>query len=276
MKKVGLALGGGVAHGLAHVGVLLALERAGVPIDCVAGTSAGALIGAFWAAGWPAEQIHHEALNLGWRHLARPAWPGRGGLISFYRLECYLIRKLGDLTFADLPRCFAAVATDLLSGESVAVTSGRVAAAVHASAAVPGVVVPVEIDGRLLGDGGVSNNLPVTVARALGAEYVIGVSVLGLHLRRARGALGRGLAAIESAVRWAGGGLRLADCLVEPDIAGYSYIRFRHRHELIALGQAAAEARLPEIKAALGLDSPLNGEDLAGITDPSEPEPVIY
>ncbi len=257
MKKVGLALGGGVAHGLAHVGVLLALERAGIPVDCIAGTSAGALIGAFWAAGWPAAAIHREALKLGWRHLARPAWPGRGGLISFFQLERYLACKLGDPTFADLPKCFAAVATDLDTGESVALTSGRVAAAVHASAAVPGVVVPVEINGRLLGDGGVSDNLPVAVARTLGADYVIGVSVLGLHLRRARGALGRGLAAIENAVRWAGGGLRLADCLIEPDIASYSYVRFRHRHELIALGEAAAEARVPEIKAALGaLPSP--------------------
>lgn len=253
MKKIGLALGGGVAHGLAHVGVLLALERAGIPVDCIAGTSAGALIGAFFAAGWSAEQMRELAMKLGWRHLARPAWPGRGGLVSFYPLERFLIRRLGNVRFTDLPRCFAAVTTDLETGESVPVTWGRLAAAVHASAAVPGMVVPVAIEGRLLGDGGVSDNLPVIAARNLGADYVIGVSIFGLQLRQARGALSRGLAAVESAVRWAGGGLRLADCLIEPDIAGYSYVRFRYRKELIALGEAAAAAKISEIKRALQL-----------------------
>lgn len=253
MKSVGLALGGGVAHGLAHVGVLLALERGGIPVDCIAGTSAGALIGAFYAAGWPAERIRREALRLGWRHLARPAWPSRGGLLSFYQMQRYLVKKLGDLRFSDLRRSFAAVTTDLETGESVPLMAGRVALAVQASASVPGFVVPVAIAGRLLGDGAVSDNLPVAAAKALGAEYVIGVSIFGLQLRRARGPLSRGLAAIESAVRWAGGGLRLADCIIEPDIAAYSYVRFRHRQELIALGEAATEAKIPEIRAALDL-----------------------
>lgn len=248
MKKVGLALGGGVAHGLAHVGVLLALERAGIPVDCIAGTSAGALIGAFFAAGWTAEQMRTAALGLGWRHIARPARPGCGGLVSFDQMQRFLVKQLGDLSFSDLPRCFAAVTTDLETGECVPVTRGRLAPAVQASTAVPGFVVPVEIDGRLLGDGAVSDNLPVATARALGADYVIGVSVFGMHLRRARGPLSRGLAAVESAVRWAGGGLRLADCIIEPDIASYSYVRFRYREELIALGEAAAEAKISEIR----------------------------
>lgn len=252
MKKVGLALGGGVAHGLAHVGVLLALTRGGIPVDCVAGTSAGALIGAFYAAGWSAEQMRTTALGLGWRHIARPAWPTRGGLVSFYQLQRFLVKNLGDLSFTDLPRRFAAVTTDLETGESVPITGGRVALAVQASTSVPGFVVPVEIDGRLLGDGAVTDNLPAAAARSLGADYVIGVSIFGLQLRRARGPLSRGLAALESAVRWAGGGLRLADCIIEPDIAGYSYVRFRHRQELITLGEAAAEAKIPEIRAALG------------------------
>lgn len=256
MKKVGLALGGGVAHGLAHVGVLLALARGGIPVDCIAGTSAGALIGAFYAAGWSAEQIRAAAMGLGWRHIARPSWPGRGGLVSFYQMQQFLVEKLGDLSFSDLPRGFVAVTTDLETGECVPVTTGRVALAVQASTSVPGFVVPVEIEGRLLGDGAVTDNLPVAAAQGLGAEYVIGVSIFGLQLRRARGPLSRGLAAVESAVRWAGGGLRLADCIIEPDIAAYSYVRFRHRKELIALGETAAEAKIPEIRAALGLASP--------------------
>lgn len=253
MKKVGLALGGGVTYGLAHVGVLQALERGGIPIDYVAGTSAGALIGAFYAAGWSSEQIYALAPDLGWRRIARPAWPARGGLASFDPLQRYLVEKLGDLSFADLPRRFAAVASDLDIGESVVITEGRVAPAVQASASVPGFVTPVAIDGRLLNDGASTDNLPVAAARGLGAEYVIGVSIFGLPARPARGALGRGRVALKVSVRWAGGGLRMADCIIEPDIAAYSYLRFRHREALIARGEAAAKAKLPEIRAALGL-----------------------
>ena len=161
--------------------------------------------------------------------------------------------RLGNPTFADLPRPFAVVTTDMATGDPFMISQGLVAPAVRASASVPGFVVPAVIDGRTLADAGVSDNLPVDAARALGADYVIGVNIFGRHWRKSRSPLGRGLAGLENAIRWSGGGLRLADCVIEPDVADFSYIRFRYRDELIARGEAAAEARLPQIKAALGM-----------------------
>jgi len=246
-----LALSGGAVHGLAHIGVLTVLEETGIPVDYVAGTSGGSLIGAFYAAGWPTKQMRAVAGQIGWRQLVRPAWPGRGGLVSFYQLERFVAVRLGNPRFSDLPRPFAAVAGDLATGCPVPITSGFVAPAVCASAAVPGIVVPVEIEGRWLGDGGVFDNLPVNVVREMGADYVIAVNVCGLRWGQARSVLGRGLAAIESAVRWAGGGIHSADCVIEPDIADLSYVRFANRAELIARGEAAAKAALPGVQAAL-------------------------
>jgi NTE family protein len=253
MPRVGLALGGGVGHGLAHIGVLSVLGREGIPIDCVAGTSAGALVGAFCAAGWSGEQMTALAGEFRWGRLARLAGPGRGGLISFYKLERFVADQLGDPRFEDLRRPFIAMASDLATGEPVPLRAGRVAPAVHASCAVPGFIVPANVDGRLLSDGGVCDNVPTSAARGLGAEYVIAVCIFGQHWRSARFFLMRGVAAVESAVRWAGGGMRTADCLIEPDIAHLSYTHARDWPELLARGEAAAEAKLPEIKAALGL-----------------------
>lgn len=253
--KIGLALGGGAAHGMAHIGVLAGLERAGIPIDVVSGTSAGSLIGAFCAAGWSAAQMAAQGERFGWRTISRPARPGRGGLLSFYRLEQFVARLLGDPQFAQLQRPFAAVAADCRTGAPVTLTQGRVARAVHASSAVPGVVAPVRVEGRLLMDGGVADNLPVIAARSLGADYVIASSIFGQRYIRLRASPLRGLAALENAVRWTGGGLLLADCVIEPDLARYSYLTFAHLDALYAAGLRAAEAQADAIRRAVGLGS---------------------
>jgi NTE family protein len=251
-KKVGLALGGGVVRGMAHVGVLMALERGGIPIDVVAGTSVGSLIGAFYSTGRGVDEMAQLARKVGWRHILRPAWFG-DGFFSFSGLERWLVRQLGDLQFADLSRPFAAVASDIDSWQRVILREGRLAPAVRASCSVPGFIQPVELDGRRLADGGVTDNLPVDAARLLGAEYVIGVNVFGELPRKRRGPLAMGLAAIETMIRWSGGGLVTADCLISPALDHLSYVRFGHREQLIERGQAAAEEKLPEIRAALGL-----------------------
>jgi NTE family protein len=250
--KVGIALGGGAARGLAHVGVILALERAGIPIDVVAGTSAGSLIGAFLAAGWTGEQCREVGLKISWRPISRIAWPGRGGWMSFWLLEQWVAKHLDNAQFSDLRLPFAAMATDCLTGNPVRITEGSVARAVHASSAVPTVAVPVRADdGRLLMDGGVSDNLPVRAARTLGADYVIASSIFGLHFSRYNSVALRGISAIENAVRWAGGGLLLADCVIESDIGRYDYWSFRKRDALIEAGERAAEAHVDEIRAAI-------------------------
>ncbi len=245
---VGLALGGGAVRGLAHVGVLDVLTEAGIPIDCVAGTSAGSLVGAIYCAAEQIAPFRHLAYTVRWRDLARPTWPWRGW-VTFDKLDRWLTALIGDLTFDELRIPFACMATDLESGEPVTLRDGRVAAAVWASCAMPGIVAPVRWDGRWLCDGVASDNLPVSAARALGADYVIGVDICRPTWRDWLGPLGVALTSAEIAARHAGGGTRQADCLIAPDLTGFSYARFGRRDALIARGAAAARAALPQIRA---------------------------
>lgn len=243
-KQIGLALSGGAARGLAHIGVLSVLVRNHVPIDCVAGCSAGAILGAIYCAGMSMSQIQALACHISWRRFVTPV-KSDAGFLSLEKLERWLIMLLGDLEFADLDLPFAVVTMDMISGERVVIQEGRIARAIRASCSVPGIVTPVTIDGRLLGDGGVVDNLPVDVARDLGADFVIGVDVFEPHYRRARGLFGKGLTTLETLVRNSGGGVGRADFLITPRTAGKTYIRFSHYKELIALGEAAAESSLP-------------------------------
>jgi NTE family protein len=178
--KIGLALSSGGAAGMAHVGVIEELAAAGIPIDCVAGTSAGAMVGAAWAAG-NLEAFRETMCALTGRRvlsLFDPTWP-RTGLLEGRRPLELIRRHIGD-TIETLPHPFAAVATELSTGKEVVLRKGSVADAVRASAAVPGLLMPETVDGRVLVDGGLVNPIPVDVARSLGAEFVIAVSVLGI------------------------------------------------------------------------------------------------
>lgn len=251
--KIGLALGGGVVRGFAHVGVLMALEEAGVRADVVTGTSVGSIVGAFVAAGWSCAEISGITQYLNWRGMARLAAPWRGGWISFQKLEMFVDKHLNHAEFSDLKLPFAAVATDLMTGNPVVLNTGSVARAVHASSAVPGVVVPVMVNGQLLSDGGVSDNLPVRTARALGADYVIGVNILGRYWSKAHNPVTRGVAAVENAIRWAGGGLLLCDLLIEPDVTDVAYQSFSRAQYMIDQGRRAVEAELPKLMEALQL-----------------------
>jgi len=248
--RIGLALSGGVARGAAHIGVLDVLERAGIPIDCLSGVSAGSLVGAMYCAGLDAGWLRALAPLIGWRRLAAVTWPSRG-FLRFEKIERWLVQTIGDVRFEDLQRPFAVMATDIPTGLPIILREGRLASAVHASCAVPGIVVPVKRDGRLLGDGGVSCNVPVPAARALGADFVIGVDLMQPKLRRRWGALGFGLAALETLVRRSGGGADAADFVIVPDLAGTSYVRFRQFARLIEIGAQAVEAALPDLRAAL-------------------------
>ncbi len=249
-KKVGLALGGGVARGIAHLGVIGVLEEAGVPIDLVAGTSAGAVIGAVYCAGYGLARATQVAAKMRWWKIASLAWPSEG-FLSFRRMERFLVRALGDLTFADLKIPFSAVATDIDTGQEVDLCEGRLAPAVRASSSVPGAIQPVRLDGRRLVDGSLTNTLPVTVARRMGADYVIGVDIFPHFVRRGWGPFGTGFAALEILIQNAGGGLRQADCLICPDLAGTSYLRFSRWKFFYEQGRKRALEKLPHILAAL-------------------------
>jgi NTE family protein len=237
---------------VAHVGVLSVLDDAGVPIDLVTGSSAGALVGALFCAGLSPAELVSISTRIGWRDVARPIWP-RDSLVTFQPLEELLVALLGDVTFADLERPFAAVTVDVETGQEVVLSEGRLAPAVHASCAVPGLVRPRSVGGRRLGDGGIINNLPASVPRQMGAGYVIGVDVMQPSFHRRWGPLGPGLAALELLVAHAGRGEESLDCLIRPALAGMSYLRLSQAEKLIRLGAQAAQDALPALTSALAL-----------------------
>jgi NTE family protein len=247
---IGLALGGGAVRGLAHLGVISVLEQAGIPIDVVSGTSVGALVGCLYCAGMDSRKGLEVAQNMRWSQLANLCWPSRG-FISFARMERWLVSVIGDLTFSDLHLPFAAATTDLDTGQKVILDSGRLAPAVRASCSIPGIIDPVEMDGRLLGDGVLVDSVPISLARRLGADYVIGVDILAHTVREWWGAFGFGLDALEILARQAGGGVESADFLITPSLAGRTYLRFSHAERLFECGRQAAEERLPALQADL-------------------------
>lgn len=270
-RRIGLALSGGVSRGPAHIGVLNVLIRdEGIPIACVTGVSAGSIIGAAFCAGVPLEKLNELARQFGWRRIARPVWPRRG-FITFKKLERFLIDTIGDINFQQLKIPFAVVATDLLSGEPVMINEGRVASAVHASCAVPGFVEPVERDGRLLGDGGTSCNLPGKQARALGADYVIGVDLMQPHLRRRIGPFRFGAMALETLIQRSGGGLESVDCLIQPRLGGFNSLNFGRAAYLIERGEQAARQQQDTILAALSGPSGLRLTPLSPVPDTPVP-----
>jgi NTE family protein len=250
-KRVGLALGGGGARGMAHVGVIRVLERAEIPIDCIAGTSVGSLVGAAYAAGLRDGRLTQMALNVRWRDLARLVWP-RQGIVSFDKMETFLAGVMSDPDFGDLDIPYAAVAADLSTGEVVVLRQGRVARAVRASCSIPGIVTPVEIDGRLLIDGGVVNNLPISVVRELGADVVIAVGLGRPPGEVPTGLLKIGIAAIEFLILRAGDDPATADVHLPIPVWGLgTMVRISQRHRLVAVGQQIAQDALPAIRAAL-------------------------
>ncbi len=182
---IGLALGGGAARGLAHIGVIEALIEAGLEPDIIAGTSIGAVAGGFYANG-RLDVLHGFARDLTMRKLLRYLDVNLAGssLVSGKRLEKTLASHIGDVQIEALPKKFVAIATELGTGQEVWLTKGSLAAALRASYALPGIFKPVRIGGRWLMDGALVNPVPVTAARALGANFVIGVTLHSGHYVR--------------------------------------------------------------------------------------------
>jgi len=188
--KIGLALSGGAARGLAHIGVLKALEEASIPIDMIAGTSAGAVIGAGYAKERNAAVLEEIALGIDWKKLARLIdlnlillWKG---FVQGQKVESFMSSVIGDAKFEDLEIPFAVVAADVESMEEVIINEGSVIEAVRASISMPVIFTPVKRGSKFLIDGGVVNPMPVNVVRNMGAEIVIAVNVLAIAPQRKR------------------------------------------------------------------------------------------
>lgn len=177
--RIGLALGGGAAKGIAHIGALKALQEEGIEVDCISGTSIGAFVASYYAFGKSIDEMREVALNLTFKSMASFSWKASGGLFSTDAVREMLIRDLGDAQIEDARIPLSIAATDICTGEQVVFSSGSVADAVCASVAVPGLFAPVEIQGRKLVDGGIIENVPVSLLRQMRAGIIIAINLSG-------------------------------------------------------------------------------------------------
>jgi len=250
---VGIALGGGAARGFAHVGVLNVLQRNGIEADLVAGTSAGSLAGALYASGLQGEALVKEARRLERQRLTDYVFPDRG-FIRGARLQRYVNQAVGGRLLEDLPIPFAAVATDLYSGDAVVFNRGNTGMAVRASSSMPGVVQPARIGDREYVDGGLVSQVPVNTARAMGAEVVIAVDV-SRPLYPA-GGIGSTLDVLRQGLvimmmTMVGQEISDADVVIRPRIDDIDIADFEMRSAAIAAGERAAAKMLPAVRAAI-------------------------
>jgi NTE family protein len=254
--RVALVLGGGGARGFAHVGVLRVLERARIPVEIIVGSSVGSLVGALYAGPWNAQELEGIARRLGRDDFfdfgVHPALFGTG-LASGRRIENFVRENLSEDRIERLRIPFAAVATDLDSGNPVVLRAGDVARAVRASCAIPGVFEPVRIEGQLLVDGGLVQNLPVKVARDMGADVVIAVDVTAIGAAKApRNFVEVILRAVNIVVHAeVEDARRDADVFLAPAVGEVGFIDFDRKLEAIAAGIASATAALPKIRQVL-------------------------
>ena len=267
-KKVGLALGSGAARGLAHIGVWKVLQEAEIPIDMVAGTSAGAIIGALCAQGKDASQIKAMTLELSGHKLAPlidPSLP-KSGFIKGRKIKDLLGSHIGgNIRFSDMKIPFACVATDILTGEEVVIDRGSVPEAVRASISIPGIFTVVKWEGRYLVDGGLVNPVPVSVLQRMGASFIIAVNVIPevservqrLAKEQKEGFREPNIIHVLMQSLYIGtyslvrASMEYADVVIEPQVAHLGVGDFHHAQECIRQGELAAEDAIPEIKKRL-------------------------
>lgn len=255
-KKIGLALSGGGARGFAHIGVLKVLVENNIPIDMIAGTSAGSIVGGAFAAGMSVEQIIEMGAKVGWTNMTRPAMSPIA-MLSNAPMGRFLTNHFPVTRFEDLKIPYAAVACDLPNGEEVVLRDkGDLIFAIQASCAVPGVFAPMtDENGRMLVDGGATSLTPIDAVRDLGADVVIAVDLLacGSSLRgKPWTALGM---VVQSAMVLLSSSSKSqssrADISIEPRISHLRADEIAKREEFIALGEEIAREKLDDIFATI-------------------------
>ena len=254
--KIGLALGGGFARGIAHIGVLRVLEAYEIPIDFVAGTSVGALIGATYASGTSLAEMERQGSATRFSDFGR--WTlSRMGMATNDRLEDFLHKFTTVKFFHEMKIPLSIVATDLLSGSSVHFTEGEIGAALRASCAYPGLFLPVEYQGRILVDGFLTETVPAEAARDMGADIVIGVHLEPGLLRSAPRntieVISRSFSILQTAATqvWHSD----VDVLIEPDVHLVQWDEFVKTPHLVAAGEAAAREAIPRIRELIELSA---------------------
>lgn len=311
--KVGLVLSGGAARGLAHIGVLKALEEQGIKIDAIAGTSMGAVIGGLYASGYKIDELEKLALNIDWQQALSDAPPREDvpfrrkqddrdflvkqklsfrddgslglplGVIQGQNLALLLESMLAHASdtrdFDKLPIPFRAVATDIASGEKVVFRKGHLPQVIRASMSIPAVFAPVELDGRLLVDGGMTDNIPLDVAREMGVDLAIVVDI-GTPLR-SRKQLATVVDVLNQSITLMTrrnseeqlAALRPEDVLIQPSLASFGVTDFGRAQDMIDAGYRATrilDARLAGLRPKEGMDA-----ELVAARTPSQRTPVI-
>lgn len=248
---IGVALSGGAAHGFAHIGALKVLHEAGIPVDYLVGTSVGSVVGAAYASGTSFEEMLEIFRTMRWRDIAKLTL-SRRGLASIERANQLFDRLLKVQTFEKLHPRFYAVATDIRSGEMIVLSRGDLKMALRASCAIPGLFVPVEIQGRYLVDGGLAANLPVLPLRQLGVEKIIAVDVSArIDADRPPTNMFQILLQSMFILGHAAGrkARELAHVIVEPKVHQYDWDDFERCTEIAAAGEVAMRQFLPQIQA---------------------------
>ena len=279
--KIGLALGGGFARGLAHIGVLKVFEEEQIPIDFIAGTSVGSVIGASYASGVSARELSEMAATVRFKDFSR--WTiSRLGLFSNDRMSKFLGRALRCRTFEELRIPLAVAATDIITGEPAVFTSGDLIDPVRASCAYPGIFLPVNVNGRLLIDGLLGHAVPAMPLRTMGAERVASVHLSADWVkpggpRHVFDIIGQCFSIAQDKMC---GPWRLAsDVVMEPEIGAFGYDDFARAKDLIRAGEIAAQAALPQIREWLPASTTAAAAGVSGPhktwqTAASEPTPA--
>jgi NTE family protein len=250
--KIALVLGGGGTRGFAHVGVIKALEAQGIVPDIIVGTSVGSAIGALYAAGYSGFQLQEISIPMKEEKVIDWSWPNRGLFIG-KPLETFINKAVKQAPLEKLRRTFAVVATDLASGEEVVFRTGNTGIAVSASCAVPGVFQPVVINGRSYVDGGLVSPVPVSVARAMGADFVIAVNISNLPQNNPTDTTVEVLLQTFDIMSQTINRYQLtnADVIIRPVTREIAQGNLEDRHLAILEGEKAVAAVLPELKARL-------------------------
>lgn len=256
-QKVGLVLGSGAARGLAHIGVIKALEKHNIPIDYITGSSIGALVGGLYAATKDIKYIENLALDTNWRDLVKLLDPTFGsGLITGDKIKDFIRQSLRGKNFGDLIIPFAAVATDLKEGKPVIFKEGDLAFAIRASISIPFIFLPVKKDGAVLCDGGLTVPIPVSVAKEMGADYTIAIDLDSDFFKQGRENVGTNLPDTANDVvmliasHLAKENLREADFVLTPPVGDVKWRAFFTRErtaEIIARGERAMEEAIPKL-----------------------------
>ena len=260
--KIGLALGSGGARGIAHLGVWQRLQELDIPIHCIAGTSIGAIAGAVIAAGRVEEALAWCEMSS-WKKLPELLFdlPTMKALIAGRSVEKKLRQIIAAESFADLEVPFAAVATDLNTGEALVMQEGDLISAVRASMSIPGVFSPVEREGRVLVDGGLVNPVPVSVCRALGADVVIAVDVNPMadpavakpyNELRITDVLLKSFGIFNYELTRRELGVNKPDVLIRPDVGQVVALDFRRVGPLVEIGRQAVDEKVVEMLKSKG------------------------